>query len=229
MRRVNLIFCAILPLMAPGLAVAQTADCNDRPLCLGQTITESDLAVWSLNVFPDGTGLPDGMGSAEEGRQLYTAKCSACHGDKGVGVKVLLDRGAFPTLVGSTPPLTDTEEWPAKTVGSYWPYATTFFDYVRRAMPFATAHSLSDDDVYAITAYILVLNEILPAGASLDRDSMMRVTMPNVDGFICDARPDVFTPRCMSNCAVPDDAGALIGSGENYGTPVPITDCMVRN
>lgn len=228
MRRVNLIFCAVLPLVAAELAVAQTTDCNDRPLCLGKTISEADLAVWSLNVFPDGTGLPDGMGSAEEGGQIYKEKCSACHGDKGVGVKVLLDRGAFPTLVGSTPPLTDTDNQPAQTVGSYWPYPTTFFDYVRRAMPFATAHSLSDDEVYAVTAYILELNEILPAGTSLDRDSLMQVTMPNVDGFICDARPDVFAPRCMSDCAIPGETGLLIGSGENYGKPVPLTDCMVR-
>ncbi|WP_170326748.1 c-type cytochrome [Ruegeria arenilitoris] len=228
MRRVNLVFCAILPLLASGPAVAQTGDCSDRPLCLGQTISEADLAVWSLNVFPDGTGLPDGMGNAEEGRQIYRDKCSACHGEEGVGVKVLLDRGAFPTLVGSTPPLTDTEQQPAQTVGSYWPYITTFFDYVRRAMPFATAHSLSNDEVYAVTAHILVLNDILPAAANLDRDSLMQVTMPNVDGFICDARPDVFAPRCMSNCSVPGDAGISIGSGETYGKPVPLTDCMVR-
>ncbi|MEW2915762.1 cytochrome c [Ruegeria sp. ANG10] len=228
MRRANLVFFAVLLLTASGSAVAQTADCGDRPLCLGQTISDADLEVWSLNVFPDGTGLPDGTGNAEEGQQIYRDKCSACHGEKGVGVKVLLDRGAFPTLVGSTPPLTDTEQQPAQTVGSYWPYATTFFDYVRRAMPFATAHSLSNDEVYAVTAHILVLNDILPAGANLDRDSLMQVTMPNVDGFICDARPDVYAPRCMSNCSVPGDAGELIGSGEDYGIPVPVTDCMVR-
>lgn len=228
MRRVNLIFFAVLLLTASGSAISQTADCSDRPLCLGQTITEADLSVWSLNVFPDGTGLPEGMGNTEEGRRIYRDKCSACHGEKGVGVKVLLDRGAFPTLVGSTPPLTDTEQQPAQTVGSYWPYATTFFDYVRRAMPFATAHSLSNDEVYAVTAHILVLNDVLPAGANLDRDSLMQVTMPNVAGFICDARPDVFASRCMSNCSVPGDDGILIGSGENYGKPVPVTDCMVR-
>lgn len=206
MRKTNRFFFAILALMVSAQAVAQTADCNDRPLCLGHTITEADLAVWSLNVFPDGTGLPEGMGRADGGRQLFRDKCSACHGKEGVGVKILLDRGAFPTLVGATPPLTDTEKRPAQTVGSYWPYPTTFFDYVRRAMPFATAHSLSNDEVYALTAHILVLNDILPAGTALDRDSMMKVTMPNVDGFICDTRPDVFAARCMSNCAIPGDA-----------------------
>lgn len=228
MRRVNLIFCAILLMLVAGPAVAQTADCSDRPLCLGKTVTEADLEAWSLNVFPDGTGLPDGLGSAEEGGQIYREKCSACHGENGVGVKVLLDRGAFPTLVGSEPPLTDTQNSPAKTVGSYWPYATTFFDYVRRAMPFPTAHSLSDSEVYALTAHILVLNDILPTGATLDHSTMMRVRMPNVDGFICDTRPDVYAPRCMTNCAIPGDADLSVGSRENYGKPVPITDCMVR-
>ena len=226
-RSLRLTLVATLPLFTANPASAQTADCEDRPVCLGDPITEAELAPWNISVFPDGTGLPEGQGSTEEGRGIYENQCAACHGKDGVGTKPQLDHGAFPSLVGAKPPLTDTKHWPAQTVGSYWPHATTIFDYVRRAMPFALPQSLSDDEVYALAAHILEMNRIVPPGTVMDKKRLMEVKMPNADGFICDQRPDVFNTRCMKNCIVPGDANFSIGSAKNYGRPVPATDCML--
>lgn len=226
-RNLALALFAALPLFTANLAMAQTADCQDRPVCLGDPITEAELAPWKISVFPDGTGLPEGQGSAEEGRRIFERECAACHGKNGVGLKPQLDHGAFPSLVGSKPPLNDTKHWPAQTVGSYWPHATTIFDYVRRAMPFALPQSLSNDEVYALVAHILEINKIVPSGTVMDKRRLMEVKMPNANGFVCDPRPDVFNTRCMKNCKVPADPNFSIGSAKNYGKPVPATDCML--
>jgi len=140
-----------------------------------------------VSPLPDGRGLPSGSGSVQEGKQLYGAQCAACHGAKlegGQGDRLLGGRGS---LAGNDP-----AKAPIKTVESYWPYATTLFDYIKRAMPFTTPGSLSNDQVYALCAYILSQANIVPESATLDARSLATVKMPNRDGFVPDPRPEQF-------------------------------------
>jgi len=165
--------CAVLL----AAAAAQAADAPHY----GTAIAPADLAPWDISVGPDGAGLPPGGGTAAQGEAVYVAKCQACHGEKGAGKPNDTLVGGIGTLTGDKPPL--------KTVGSYWPYATTLFDYVRRAMPWDHPKSLTDDEVYAVCAYILNLNGLIGAGDRLDAQSLPKVRMPNRDGFIPFPRP----------------------------------------
>jgi cytochrome c len=158
-----------------GFALALSSAAAQRGPGLGEPIAPADLAAWDISVQPDGTGLPPGSGNAATGAKLYAANCMACHGEGGAGQPN--DR-----LVGGQGTLTDFAQ--VRTVGSYWPYATTIFDYIRRAMPFLTPESLSNDDVYALTAYILAENGIIKARDTMDAKTLPRVKMPNRDGFI---------------------------------------------
>ena len=142
----------------------------------GQAIAPSDIAPWDISIGPAGAGLPSGRGTATEGEVVYAANCQACHGEKGVG-------GPNDALVGGIGSLAPGKA-PVKTVGSYWPYATTLFDYIRRAMPFPESKSLRSDEVYAVSAYILSLNGIVGTNDVLDAQSLPNVRMPNRDGFI---------------------------------------------
>ena len=142
---------------------------------LGAAIDAGDLARLDLVVMPDGEGLPDGSGDARVGAEVYRRHCLACHGESGTG-------GINDELVGGRGTLTTGN--PKKTVGSYWPYATTVFDYVRRAMPYTAPGTLSDNDTYAVTAYLLYLDDIIDEDAIVDQHSLRAVTMPNRDGFV---------------------------------------------
>jgi len=133
-------------------------------------------------IAPDGTGLPEGSGTVAEGREVFAAKCSRCHGEKAGG-----DVG--PALVGGQGTLATAK--PVKTVGSFWPYATTVWDYVNRAMPFDQPGLLTPPQVYAVVAYILNLNGIIANDQVMDAKSLPKVKMPNRDGFVADPRPDV--------------------------------------
>ena len=147
---------------------------------LGEPVDAETIAAIDYTIMPDGEGLPSGSGSAGEGRAVFNQHCIACHGQNGEGT--LNDR-----LVGGHGTIgTDA---PVKTVGSYWPYATIVFDYVRRAMPFQSPGVLSNDELYAVTAYVLYLNEIVAEDAVLDAESLPAVTMPNRDGFVWDYSP----------------------------------------
>jgi cytochrome c len=144
-------------------------------------------------VMPDGRGLPPGSGSVEQGKALYEQQCAACHGANlqgGIGDKLIGGRG---TLVNNDP-----TKAPVKTIESYWPYATTIFDYVKRTMPITAPDSLSNDQVYAVTAYILSEAKIVAPDAVLDAKSLPAVKMPNRDGFIPDPRPEKFPPVAKS-------------------------------
>ena len=141
----------------------------------GRPATPQEIELWDIDVRPDGAGLPAGSGTVAQGKRVYEESCAACHGVNGKdGIK---DR-----LVGGQGTLASSR--PIKTVGSYWPYATTLFDYVRRAMPYQAPGSLSDDETYAVSAYILSLNGLLPEDGKLDKESLPKVKMPNRDGFI---------------------------------------------
>jgi cytochrome c len=147
-------------------------------LYVGKPIGEEDALAKGLSALPDGSGLPPGRGTAQQGAKIYAEKCAACHGDRGEG------RADFVALVGGRGSLSTDK--PLLTVGSYWPTATTIFDYIQRAMPYGTPGSLTAAEVYSLTAWILAANDIVKATAVIDRESLPRVKMPNADGFIVD-------------------------------------------
>src|SRR6187431_914079 len=140
----------------------------------GTPATAVEISGWDIDVRPDGRGLPDGRGSVAEGQAIYDAKCASCHGTFG-------ESNDFLALAGGVGSLASDQ--PVRTLGSKLNHATTLFDYIRRAMPFNAPQSLADDEVYALTAYVLNLNDILPADAVLDQDSLPKLRMPNRDGF----------------------------------------------
>jgi cytochrome c len=144
------------------------------PVGLGKPISENQIRAWNIDVGPSGAGLPPGSGTAIAGEKLYQQQCASCHGDQGQG-------GVANRLVGGGALNTNS---PVKTVGSFWPYSTTIFDYVKRAMPHQAPQSLTDDQVYAATAYILYLNKIIAKDAVMDAKTLPLVKMPNKDGFI---------------------------------------------
>lgn len=150
----------------------------------GETASPERIAAWDIDIGPDGEGLPPGSGSVERGETLYRLQCVQCHGARGEGSQ-------FEALAGRVPgdrfPFSEDRRYPI-TVGSYWPYATTLFDYIRRAMPQAAPGSLPPDDVYALTAFILQLNGLLESGDSLDAESLPRIRMPARDRFVRDDR-----------------------------------------
>jgi mono/diheme cytochrome c family protein len=172
---VNSFVKPLLTLLVSGVLVACTSGYQSTgPVGLGKSVTESQIKAWNIDIGPSGAGLPVGSGTAATGEIIYQQKCSSCHGDKGQG-------GIANRLVGGGNLNTDK---PVKTVGSFWPYATTIFDYVKRAMPHQAPQSLTDDQVYALTAYILYMNKIISKDEVMDAKSLPLVRMPNRDGFI---------------------------------------------
>lgn len=147
---------------------------------LGVVATPEEIAAWDISIGPDGTGLPSGSGTAKQGEAVYVAKCLACHGEKGAGKPNDQLVGGIGTLVGDKPPV--------KTVGSFWPYATTVFDFVRRAMPYNESKSLTNDELYGVVAYLLNLNGIIAENDTIDAKTLPQVKMPNRDGFVTFSR-----------------------------------------
>jgi cytochrome c len=162
-------------LAAATLAVGCAPAAAQPGPSLGQPVTPAELAAWDINIQPDGTGLPPGSGRAAQGAEIYAVKCVACHGADGAGSPN--DR-----LVGGQGTLTQLQQ--VRTVGSFWPYATTVFDYVRRAMPFQAPESLTNDEVYALTAYLLAKNGIIRERDVMNARTLPKVRMPNRDGFV---------------------------------------------
>ena len=177
------------PAPVPDSSTASIEDIDpaDARFGIGQPATEEEIARIDIDAMPDGRGLPPGQGTFAEGEEVYSQSCAACHGANLEGNK---DLGAAP-LIGGRGTLTD--EKPIKTVESYWPYASTLFDYVHRAMPMDSPGSLSADEVYAVSAYILGRADIISddPDTMLDAQSLADINMPNADGFVSDPRPDV--------------------------------------
>ena len=167
------IFVAAAPALVFALASPVFAQQSPN---LGKSISPEDLASWDISIGPDGAGLPSGSGTVKQGEAVFAAKCQACHGEKGAGQPNDRLVGGQGSLPGDKPPI--------KTVGSYWPYATTLFDYVRRAMPFNESKSLTNDEVYGVVAYLLNLNGVIPESDTMNAQSLPKVAMPNRDGFI---------------------------------------------
>lgn len=162
----------------------------------GEKATEQQISGWAIEVRPDGVGLPIGSGTVSHGADVYAQYCAACHGTFGESVD------NFPKLAADTPL---TGDQPSKAIGNYWPYATTLFDYVNRAMPYPAPRILSNDDVYAITAYILNLNDVVPEDFVASAQTLAEVKMPNRNGFsVIDPRPDTTDAECMKNCLTPE-------------------------
>jgi len=189
---------------SPAQQAATPQSAKDAPLPdhgvfhLGRAATPAEIAAWDIDVRPDGSGLPEGRGTVAEGEAIFTETCAVCHGDFGEG------RDRWPVLAGGYDSL--KAERPEKTIGSYWPYLSTVYDYVRRAMPFGDARSLSDDEVYAVTAYLLYLNDVVTDEAfELSKENFTSVRLPNEENFFMDDREE--EPQyarkgepCMTDC-----------------------------
>jgi cytochrome c len=179
---------AVAALSWASLAFAQPA-----PVGLGTPATPDQIQGWDIDVRPDGSGLPQGSGTVAKGESIYAEQCAVCHGEKGQKP----EKG-FDQLADGRGTLASAK--PVRTVGSNWPYATTVFDYVRRAMPFPSPQSLTPDEVYSVVAYLLYINDIVPREAVLNAQTLPKVRMPNADGFIPDGRPDVDDIKCKRDC-----------------------------
>ena len=188
----------VAALLSPELSAFQ-AFAEERPFNLGQLATAEQVAGWDIDVRPDGLGAPVGAGNAFDGEEVYADRCASCHGDFGEAV----DR--WPVLVGGEGTLNGHD--PVKTTGSYWPYASTMFDYIYRAMPFGEAQSLTHDETYQIVAYLLYMNDIIDDEFEVSQENIGMIEMPNKDGFMMpDPRPDaqpISGVACMKNCDVP--------------------------
>ena len=171
--------CIRLLAVASALFVISTTAVAESPN-LGRMVSPEEITSWDISIGPDGAGLPPGSATPKQGEAVYTAKCLVCHGEKGAGRPNDALVGGLGTLTGDRPPV--------KTIGSFWPYATTLFDYVRRAMPLNESKSLSNDEVYAVVAYLLQLNGTIGENDTINAQTLPKVRMPNRDGFITFSR-----------------------------------------
>lgn len=182
-----------------GLAIAgtlSTTAAQAEPLGIGREALPEEVAAWNTDIRPDGQGLPEGSGSVLQGEEVFAEQCAVCHGDFAEGV----DR--WPVLAGGQGTLKSGN--PVKTIGSYWPYLSTAYDYIERAMPFGNARSLSSDEIYGIVAYLLYMNDLVDDEFVLSKANFTEVRLPNEGNFIADSRPDTPTVAqaepCMTNC-----------------------------
>lgn len=179
-----LLICAALPGQA-------------EPLGLGRPALPAEIAAWDVTVLPDGTGLPEGAGDVATGEEVFAEKCATCHGEFAEGLD------SWPVLAGGVGTLTDRR--PVKTIGSYWPYLSTVYDYIHRSMPFGNAQTVTTDEAYAIVAFLLYSNGLVEDDFTLSKANFTSVTLPNAQGFYPDDRDvtelPLFThPPCMENC-----------------------------
>ena len=188
------LFCvgsAALLLTAALFAQTNRSSQSTSSPSIGHPASAEAIKQEDITVLPNGQGLPDGSGTPERGEAIYKAKCAACHGENG--------EGKPPTgvqLVGGIGTLATPK--PVKTIGSYWPYATSVWDYIHRSMPYAEPGTLSADETYAVTAFLLFKNGIIPRDETMNKETLPKVRMPNRDGFISDTRPDVHDSSAVS-------------------------------
>ncbi len=202
--------------LALALSILSTARAGERaPMPLGRPATAAEIATRDIDVRgTDGAGLPPGRGTVTEGEDVYARRCASCHGEFGEGT------GRMPALIGGEGTL--ATDRPRRTIGSFWPYAPSVFDYIRRSMPFGEAHSLTVNELYALVAFLLEANGIVEADFVATPESLPRVRMPNRDGFVPDTRKVITGPRCFRKClktppkimAIAPDAAATAGQGE---------------
>ena len=181
-----------------GSVEAQNKANNTKKIGLGREAHPEEVKAWDTDIRPDGLGLPSGNGSVKQGEELYQTQCAACHGEFGEST------GRWPAIAGGQGSL--AKEGPEKTVGSFWPFASTSFDYIKRAMPYGNARSLTDNEVYAITAYLLYMNDVVKDDFTLTKDNVATIKLPNISGFKDDDRETAekhFWKKepCMKNCS----------------------------
>jgi cytochrome c len=186
----NILTVGLITILSLGLGNLWAGETTDRPgrthnYGIGRPATDQEVQAWNIDVAPTGEGLPSGRGTVKEGAALFAARCAACHGATG-------QEGPMDRLVGGAGSLASQK--PIKTIGSYWPYATTLYDYIHRAMPFSAPQSLSPNEVYSVVAWLLYCNGIIAEDLVLDAQSLPSITMPNRQGFVPDSRPDVPKP-----------------------------------
>jgi len=191
------LFAALMIMQAAAQTKQPAPAGKKKTYAIGRIAEPREIAGWDIDVRPDGQGLPDGQGSVKAGEQVYLARCAACHGEFGESA------GRWPQVAGGTGSLASDD--PIKTVGSYFPYLSSVFDYVRHAMPFGDAQSLSNDELYAVVAYVLFLNDVVDDKFVLSKQTFGQVKMPNAGGFHGDDRETAeraFWNRrpCMTNC-----------------------------
>lgn len=191
--RVLALSCGAAGLFLAAALFAQTKAKQAAPSLpqVGQPATAAEIQQQDITVLPNGEGLPEGSGTPGQGEAIYKAKCAVCHGENG--------EGKPPTgvqLVGGIGTLATAK--PVKTIGSYWPFATSVWDYIHRSMPYAQPGTLSADETYAVTAFLLFKNGIIPRDAAMNKDTLPKVLMPNRNGFIADNRPDVHDSASLS-------------------------------
>lgn len=188
-----------ITLAAMAIVIAAgTASAAERQYpSIGRIATPAEIQSWDIDVRPDGKGAPSGHGTAIDGERVYLVKCASCHGEFGEG------GGRYPVLIGGFGTL--KQQRPEKTIGSYWPYASTIFDYIKRSMPFGNAQSLSNDEVYGLTAYLLFMNDIISEDTAVSAANIGTIEMPNKANFFADPRPDAQPKNgpCMKDCAGP--------------------------
>ena len=199
-KSVSLAVSAVLLLTVSVPALAQATKDAPRNYGIGHAATAEQIAGWDIDTRPDGQGTPPGRGSVKDGEKVYMDRCAACHGEFGESA------GRWPQLAQGKGTLASHD--PVKTVGSYFPYLSSVFDYIRRAMPFGDAESLSNDELYAVVAYVLNLNDIVDDKFVLSRETWAQVKMPNQGGFYDDDREKTekafWNPNpCMTNCGPP--------------------------
>lgn len=181
----NVMMMGLITVLSVGILWrSEAADQHDQKYGygLGRPATDGEIQQWNIDVAPTGEGLPLGRGTAKQGAAIFASKCASCHGPTG-------QEGPMDRLVGGAGTLGSQK--PVKTIGSYWPYATTLFDYVYRAMPFPAPQSLSSDEVYSVVAWLLYQNGIIAEDSVLDAHSLPSIRMPNHNGFVPDPRSDV--------------------------------------
>ena len=171
MKRLKIILISVL--IAVGI---NPVNAEQQSPNLGKTVSSEEIAKWDISVFPDGEGLPKGQGTVVQGEKVYQQQCMSCHGQGGIGTAV------GDQLAGAQMGL--TSEYPEQTIGTYWPYATTLFDVIRRSMPMTAPGTLTDNEVYAVTAYLLFLNNIIGKDDVMNTETLSKVKMPNEDGFV---------------------------------------------
>lgn len=181
-------------LLLAGTAAHAANESGDAPrMARGTPISEAEIAAWNIDVRgPDGKGLPPGAGNARTGKAVFDAQCASCHGEAAAGGPM------FGSMVGGIGSFKTSKR--VLTPGSMYPFAPALFDYIRRAMPLTAPQSLSSDDTYAVTAYLLHLNGLIAEDTPMNAESLAAVRMPNRDGFMVDDRPDTQAVRCMNDC-----------------------------
>ena len=199
-KSVKLVVFAALVVAAAAPVLAQNKSEKARAYGIGQVATPAQIAGWDIDVRPDGTGAPPGHGSVKDGEKVYMERCAACHGEFGESA------GRWPQLAQGKGTLASVD--PVKTVGSYYPHVSSVFDYVRRSMPFGDAQSLQDDELYAVVAYVLYLNDLVDEDFVLSKETWNKVRMPNAGGFFDDDRETsekaFWNPKpCMKDCRPP--------------------------